>query len=136
MAGKLSNASLFKSLSSDGIEEIDRLSTDVEVEAGYVLAREGSIGREFGVILDGTASVSIDGVEVATLRAGDHYGEVALMAELGQGFRRSATVVATSKMTVAVMSISEFSTFLSEFPTLGARLKAEAKGRLEANENR
>jgi CRP-like cAMP-binding protein len=129
----LSSVVIFTGLDSDALSEIDRLSTEVDVKAGYVLAAEGSIGREFGVILDGTAKVSIDGVDVASLRPGDHYGEVALLAELGQGFRRGATVTASTDMRIAVMSVSEFATMLAEFPQISAALTASAKARLEQN---
>jgi CRP-like cAMP-binding protein len=129
----LSSVVIFTGLDSDALSEIDRLSTEVDVKAGYVLAAEGSIGREFGVILDGTAKVSIDGVDVASLRPGDHYGEVALLAELGQGFRRGATVTASTDMRIAVMSVSEFATMLAEFPQISAALTSSAKARLEQN---
>jgi CRP-like cAMP-binding protein len=129
----LSSVVIFTGLDHDALDEIDRLSTEVDVKAGYVLAAEGSIGREFGVILDGTAKVSIDGVEVASLRPGDHYGEVALLAELGQGYRRGATVTAATDMRIAVMSVSEFATMLAEFPAIQRSLTNSAKARLEQN---
>jgi CRP-like cAMP-binding protein len=129
----LSSVVIFTGLDTDALNEIDRLSTEVDVKAGYVLAAEGAIGREFGVILDGTAKVSIDGVDVASLRPGDHYGEVALLAELGQGFRRAATVTASTDMRIAVMSVSEFATMLAEFPQISAALTASAKARLAQN---
>jgi CRP/FNR family transcriptional regulator, cyclic AMP receptor protein len=129
----LSSVVIFSGLDRDALDEIDRLSTEVDVKSGYVLAAEGSIGREFGVILEGTAKVTIDGVEVATLRSGDHYGEVALLAELGQGYRRGATVTATSDMRIAVMSISEFATMLAAFPTINSALTTGAKNRLAQN---
>jgi CRP-like cAMP-binding protein len=129
----LSSVVIFTGLDHDALNEIDRLSTEVEVKTGYVLAAEGSIGREFGVILEGTAKVSIDGLEVASLRPGDHYGEVALLAELGQGYRRGATVTAASDMRIAVMSVSEFATMLAEFPAIQRALTNSAKARLEQN---
>jgi CRP-like cAMP-binding protein len=129
----LSSVVIFTGLDHDALNEIDRLSTEVDVKAGYVLAAEGSIGREFGVILEGTAKVAIEGVEVASLRPGDHYGEVALLAELGQGYRRGATVTATSDMRIAVMSVSEFATMLAEFPAIQRALTNSAKARLEQN---
>jgi CRP-like cAMP-binding protein len=129
----LSSVVIFTGLDHDALNEIDRLSTEVDVKAGYVLAAEGSIGREFGVILEGTAKVSIEGVEIASLRPGDHYGEVALLAELGQGYRRGATVTAASDMRIAVMSVSEFATMLAGFPEIKRALTNSAKARLEQN---
>jgi CRP-like cAMP-binding protein len=129
----LSSVVIFTGLDHDALNEIDRLSTEVDVKTGYVLAAEGSIGREFGVILEGSAKVSIDGVEIASLRPGDHYGEVALLAELGQGYRRGATVTAASDMRIAVMSVSEFATMLAEFPAIQRALTNSAKARLEQN---
>lgn len=132
-ANSLSSVAIFSGLDRKAIAEVDRLSTEVSVAPGYILAQEGAVGREFGVILAGTAKVLIDGIEVATLRPGDHFGEGALLAELGQGFRRGATVRAETDMTLAVMSVSEFSTMLSEFPAIKNSLTDTAKARIASN---
>jgi CRP-like cAMP-binding protein len=83
-----------------------------------VLAHQGSPGREFYVILDGKASVSIDGSEVATLGPGDFFGEMAL---LDQG-PRVATVMASTPMEVAVLDPREFSTLIEEHPGVARKV--------------
>ena len=58
------------------------------------------------------------GVEVATLTDGQSFGELAL---LDKG-PRSATVVASSEMTVLVLGQREFSAVLDEVPGIAHKL--------------
>ena len=44
-----------------------------------MLAREGEIGQEFFVIVDGEVSVSKGGQEIRRLSSGDFFGEIALV---------------------------------------------------------
>jgi CRP-like cAMP-binding protein len=130
----VASAPLFAGLSKKQQEHLEQLSTVIEVKAGVELTREGQIGREFGVLLDGTATVSIDGKTVATLAAGDHFGEMSLLAEFGQGdVHRSATVVADGDQWIAVMSLVEFRTLLREFPEINITLQASADERAASN---
>lgn len=130
----VANAQIFANGSKKQLERIAQLSTPIEVKAGYQLTQEGTTGREFGVLIDGTATVKIDGNVVATLNAGDHYGEMALLAEIGEpGDRRSATVIADTDQLVAVMSVSEFRSVLAEYPEVADQLKASAAQRNAEN---
>jgi CRP-like cAMP-binding protein len=88
-------------------------STLVEVPAGAVLTREGSVGRQFAIVLTGAAVATSDGQESALL-AGDHFGEVALL----DAGATPATVVAATPMTLAVVSPREFDAVLDNCPTI------------------
>ena len=61
-------------------------------------------------ILEGTASVARAGQEVATLERGDFFGELALFDPAP----RNATVTATSKLRLAVLTQPEFHDVLEE----------------------
>jgi CRP-like cAMP-binding protein len=125
----LSNVILFSGCDSKEISQIASLTTEVDVPEGKVLAREGEPGREFYVILDGKAAVSIDGRDVATLGPGDFFGEMAL---LDQG-PRVATVVASTPMDVAVLDPREFATLIEEHPAVARKvLKVMAQRLREA----
>ena len=100
----LANVALFTGCDNKELAQVAALATEVEIPEGKVLAREGSPGREFYVILEGKAQVSIDGSEVATLGPGDFCGEMALL-DLGP---RVATVTASTPMEVAVLDPREF----------------------------
>jgi potassium-dependent mechanosensitive channel len=70
------------------------VSHDDEVPAGTVLCREGEIGREFFVIVDGEAAVTRRGRRLVTQRAGDFFGEIALL----ENVHRTATVTARTPL--------------------------------------
>jgi CRP-like cAMP-binding protein len=129
----IANAPLFAHCNAKQRRELERLSTPIEVKAGYELTHEGTIGHEFGVILDGQAAVTIDGRHVATLGPGDFYGEVALLDEVGhtQG-HRMATVTATTDLWVSVMSVSEFRTLLLDLPDVADAVRRAARDRVGA----
>ncbi len=117
-------------------QTLDSLSTPIQVKAGTELTTEGRRGREFGVLLDGTATVTIDGDAVATLEAGDHYGELALLDHMGAGDTvRSATVTADCDLWVAVMSVTEFASAIGQFPELEATLIETAARRSAASDD-
>src|SRR6476659_10008533 len=69
-----------------------------EVAAGKDIVTQGTGGVAFFVILEGEAVVTVDGAERRALRAGEHFGEVALVAP---DLPRSSTVTATSDVRVA-----------------------------------
>jgi len=57
-------------------------------------------GVGFFVIVDGTATVTVDGKNVATLGAGAHFGELALLTESV----RTATIVAETRLACLVIA--------------------------------
>ncbi len=129
----LSSARLFEGCTPKERSAIDRLGTAVQVVAGQTLTREGGVGREFGVLLDGTATVTIDGVPVATLAAGDHFGEMALLGGVGvTRAERTATVVADTDLWVAIASVAEFASLVARFPEVAERLRDGATRRAGA----
>lgn len=94
-------------------------------EPGDRLVSEGAAGYSFFVLLQGSAAVSRDGVELRALVAGDFFGELALS---GDG-RRTATVTAASPVTFASMFGSQFRLLENEFPDVAARIKGAASDR-------
>src|SRR5262249_21350897 len=70
---------LFDGLSRRQLERISRLMTSVELSTGKVLARQGEIGREFVILVDGEVEVARDGKVIAVRGPGDYIGEIALL---------------------------------------------------------
>jgi CRP-like cAMP-binding protein len=89
--------------------------------------REGTIGRELVVIVEGTASVRRGGELVATLGPGDVAGEIALLAVRS----RTATVVADTDLVVLVASRIEFADVMTLSPSTARALEAEVARRTE-----
>jgi len=114
----LIDAPIFLGLDDDERTKLRRLVTEVGVKAGKLMASQGSIGREFGVILDGAVSVRRDGEEIAQLSAGEFFGEMALLDDdESSGRERNADVVALTDVRAAVMSAGEFHELMASMPS-------------------
>lgn len=126
----IANVVLFSGCDQKEISQIASLTTEIDIPEGKVLAREGEPGREFYVILDGKADVEIGGKQVATLGAGDFFGEMAL---LDQG-PRVATVTAASDMEVAVLDPREFVSLIEKHPGVARKVLKTMASRLRQAE--
>jgi len=109
---------LFAGLDAAEIEQIARLFKVRRFAAGETVIREGSGGAAFYLIDSGEATVTIQGVEKATLTAGDHFGEIALIDE-GQ---RMATITASSDLVCHGLTYWEFRPLVQENGTIGWKL--------------
>ncbi|MGH9138161.1 MAG: cyclic nucleotide-binding domain-containing protein [Acidimicrobiales bacterium] len=116
----------FRECSRKELAAVDRLTTETSVPDGAVLCREGGLGQESFVIVDGEATVTVNGIEVARVGPGTFCGEMALL-EHGV---RCATVTAEMPMRVLVLSIREFDELLAAAPTVTQRMLAELSSRL------
>ena len=111
---QLRKIKLFEGCSPQELDRIDQLSDTLDVKAGTVLAREGTIGKEFAVIVSGSATISREGKELATIQAGEYFGETALL----DGTTRTATVPAAEDSTLEVLDRRSFRSLLDEFPLM------------------
>jgi len=102
----------FRTCTKREIGEIAALATQVDVPAGTHLTQEGKRGNEFGIVVAGSASVTQGGHEVHVLGVGDSYGEMALIDD----GPRTATIVAQTPMTLAVVGRGEFDDLLDRVP--------------------
>ena len=118
---ELRSLPLFRSLSEAELAEIAPWFEVKEVDVGVRLVGEGATGHSFFVIGEGEASVTTQGEEIATLRAGDFFGEVALLA----WGRRTATVTTTSPARLFVLFGPDFARLTSQFPGLAEVLMHE-----------
>ena len=109
---------MFSMCTKKELQVIGRLSTERDVPAGKELTKEGTPGREFIIVLDGTAVATRNGRTVHRFGPGDYLGEVALL-DPGE---RTATVTAETPMRIAVVSPSEFGDMLDEVPALAHKV--------------
>lgn len=105
---------LFAGCSPDELDEIDRLADEVRVPAGRTVMKQGDLGQEFALLVEGRAEIVKDGVPVATIGPGDYFGEVALLDSIN----RTASVVATTDLRLEVLDRRGFNTLLDDLPQL------------------
>jgi CRP/FNR family cyclic AMP-dependent transcriptional regulator len=116
----LRSVSLFRGVTDAELAEISKVTTELELDEGTVMATQGASAREAFVILSGTAEVTVDGKKVADVGPGECVGEVAL---LDSGVR-SATVTAATPMRVLVLDPREFHSLLLSVPSITVKVAA------------
>ena len=131
-ATALGRTPLFRNLSRGDLVELAKATEDLEFEAGKVLAREGEIGHEFFVLVDGEVSVTKDGEEVRRLGPGDFFGEIALVWESP---RRTATVAAATPLRFFVLTRQAFRGLIDRHPDIEAKVLETLEERVRTTEN-
>jgi CRP-like cAMP-binding protein len=130
-ATAIGRAALFRNLSRNELVELAKVTEDLEVKEGKVLAREGEIGYEFFVIVDGEVAVTKDGQEIRRLGPGDFFGEIALVYESP---RRTATVTAVTPLRFFVLTRQAFRGLLAHYPDIEAKVLEALEERVAATE--
>ncbi len=95
-------------LSRAMLGDLAHRAEEVEVPSGAYLTRQGALGTEVYVILDGSFVVRRHTRKIATRQKGDIFGEMSLI----DGMPRSANVVAEKDSTVLVVHKKDFEQLL------------------------
>jgi CRP-like cAMP-binding protein len=120
----LKRAPLFEGLSKKELTQLARLSEDMEVPAGKVLCKEGEMGQEFFVVVEGEVEVRRKGKRVATRGGGEFFGEISLLEDVP----RTATVTAKTPLHFFVLTRRDFRHLVDESPTVERKvMKALAR---------
>jgi CRP/FNR family transcriptional regulator, cyclic AMP receptor protein len=122
----ISRIPLFARCSKRELVKIASRADQVDVPDEEVLTQEGKPGREFFVLVEGSAEVLQGSRRVATLGRGDFLGEIALLTNAP----RTATVRTTTPVSVLVMTSREFSTLLHRFPDIERKILRAVADRL------
>jgi CRP/FNR family transcriptional regulator, cyclic AMP receptor protein len=126
----LKRVPLFNGCSKGELRELAKSADELDIREGTVLTREGRPGREFFVLIDGTARVTKGGKKVADLAAGDWFGEIALITNRP----RTATVTATSPGDVLVITDRRFHSVVETMPSIALKVLATIGERLTHDE--
>jgi CRP-like cAMP-binding protein len=117
---------LFARCSKPELKEIAMLADEIDLRAGKELTRQGALGREFFVLLEGTADVKKDNRKVNTLGPGDFFGEIALVSREP----RTATVISTSPVRALVITDRSFRRLLDDAPRVQTKVMEAMAERL------
>ena len=122
----LSIVPIFDGCSKKDLQTVARQVREISHEAGYVVATEGDPGAGLFVIAEGEADVTIGGKRVNHLKAGDFFGEMALL----DGGPRTATVTSTTPIKLYALTEWVFRGLLVEHPTIAMRTLETMAARL------
>ena len=99
-ASRLKSIALFEEVGDEELAEIAPFATEVSVEEGRELVREGDFSYEFMAIEEGQAEVTRGGEHVADLGPGDFFGEMGLLEKT----LRNATVTAKTPVRLVTLT--------------------------------
>ena len=122
----LKKVPLFAGCSKSELRELAKSADELDVREGTVLTREGKSGREFFVLISGTAKVTKSERKIAELGPGDWLGEIALITDSP----RTATVTATSPVDLLVITDRRFRTVVETMPSIALKVLSSVGERL------
>ena len=122
----LKKVPLFTDCSKTELRALAKTADELDLREGTVMTREGRPGREFFVLVDGSALVTKKGKKVAELKGGDWFGEIALLTDTP----RTATVTATSAVDVLVITDRRFKTVVETMPSIALKVLSSVSERL------
>ncbi len=126
----LQRVPLFADLSESEVRQIALLFKERHFGPGETVVKEGADGAAFFLVDSGEATVSVGGAERPGLKAGDYFGEIALIDEGA----RSATITATTEMVCYGLTFWEFQPLVVENGAIGWKLLQSLAKKLRAAE--
>jgi MFS family permease len=100
----LASVPIFAPLPGASLEHLAARLVPLRLEAGTVILREGDAGDRFYIVAEGEVEVSQYDRAVSELRAGDYFGEIALLRDVP----RTATVTARTDVVLYALDRDDF----------------------------
>lgn len=130
LADALAGFALFSDLKTPQLLAVALTFDEVSFPEGERVLRQGLTGAGFHVILDGEATVRVDGEDRATLPRGDFFGEISIL--LGEA--PVADIVALRPLRCLVLAADQVEGFLTAYPQVMYRmLQVQARRLRQAN---
>jgi CRP-like cAMP-binding protein len=117
---------LFSSASKQELAQIASIADEIDFPEGKVLITEGDSGREFFVLIEGSAEVQRGGKKVAAIGDGDFFGEIALISKTP----RNATITTTSPVRALVITDRAFRQLMDRSPQIAVGVLSALAERL------
>jgi CRP-like cAMP-binding protein len=122
---------LFSLLSERELLSVLGSAHAVAFASGAAVIQQGEKGKGFFVITDGTARVTLDGDELATLSSGSYFGEMAVI----DGGPRTATITAQTELSTLEITPAAFLRLVDREPVVARAFYQELSRRLEVAGN-
>jgi len=122
----LEGVPLLAGCSKKELKEVAAIADEVDLRKGYVMAQENESGREFVILIEGTADVRRRGRKINEMGPGDFFGEIALVADRP----RTATVTATSDVRALVITPQSFRRLMRDVPSIQTKVLQAVVARL------
>lgn len=106
----LQSVPLFAELGPEEAEQVAGLFKRREFSEGETVTKTGSGGAAFFLIESGEAEVTVKGNPRPRLKAGDHFGEIALI----DGGERTATITAATELVCYGLTFWDFQPLVQE----------------------
>ena len=120
----LAGISLFADVGSAELNSIAHIVEERRYADGERILRQGISGSAFYLILEGEATIRVDGKDYGTLGRGEFFGEISALL----GEPPVADIVAAHTLRCAIIPGPEIEPFMLAHPTVLYRmLKAEAR---------
>ena len=116
----LRSLTIFRGLENKELRQVASLVDEARRPAGWTLTKQGDVGSQAFIIVEGTATVSINGEVVAMLGPGDTVGEMALV----DSSPRSATVTANTEISVLALTPQTLDQLLAIAPVAKALIRS------------
>lgn len=129
-AAELAKTDLFRAAHKRAVKRLAEGAAILQHPAGSVIADEGEKGISLHLILDGTASVTVNGQRRADLGPGEYFGEIAVL----DGKPRTATVTAKTDLTTLTIGIWNLQPIFLTEPSVMSAMVQVLCGRLRAVE--
>jgi PPM family protein phosphatase len=114
----LARMPLFRPLNDREILRVLQVTDVVSFQNGERVMTEGETGEELFIVLSGSLRVTRGGADLATLKTGDHVGEMALV----RSQPRSASVISDGESELMVIRRTEFFEILRKEHQLAVKL--------------
>jgi cAMP-dependent protein kinase regulator len=128
-ATRLKSIGLFEEVGDEELAEIAPFATEVSVEEGRELVREGDFSYEFMAIEEGEAEVTRGGEHVADLGPGDFFGEMGLLEKT----LRNATVTAKTPVRLITLTGWDLKRVERSAPDAMERIRSVLEERRQAD---
>jgi CRP/FNR family cyclic AMP-dependent transcriptional regulator len=122
----LSRTPLFEELDASELQSIADSMHEANIAAGATVTAEGGPGDGFFVVESGEAEVTVGGQARATIRAGDYFGEIALLL----GSDRTATVTATTDLRCYALTPWDFRALVEGNPSIAWKVMQSMAARM------